>query len=125
MNRHLFAFVSAVVIFSAGCLASDTSIPEATPETFVGGTETLRLVKAATSITAFRVVDPQQKHRPQKLVTIDGRQCDASSALVAGPEVTQVINALSDMTNFGGAFMCDFDPGIILRFATKERTLDL
>lgn len=56
---------------------------------------------------------------------IDGYECDAASALVVGPEVTQVIGALSDTTNFGGMFVCDFDPGIILRFADGKHTLDL
>ncbi len=56
---------------------------------------------------------------------IDGRQCDMSSAVVAGPEVAQVIAALSDMKNFGGMYMCDFDPGVILRFAAGGHTLDL
>ncbi len=125
MNRHSFASLSAILIFAVGCRASDNSIPEATPQTFFGGPENLQLVKEATSITAFRIVDPQQQHAPRKPMTIDGRQCDASSAVVAGPEVAQVVAALSDMTNFGDMYMCDFDPGVILRFAAGKHTLDL
>jgi len=125
MKRRFFSLLSAALFLAVRGLASDNSIPEATPETFVGGALNLQLVKAATSITVFRIIDPDQKHQPKKIVTIDGRQCDASPGAVSGPEVTQFIAALTDMTNFGGAFMCDFDPGVIFRFASGEHTLDL
>lgn len=101
------------------------AIPDATPEIFMGGPENLALVNSAKAIKVFRILNPAQKSKPKNVVIIDGQQCTAAAVNVAGQEVQQVIVAMSDMTNFGGALKCDFDPGVIFRFEADGHTLDV
>ena len=100
-------------------------IPDSTPETFMGGAKNLELVNTAKAIKVFRIVDPDQKLKPKKTINIDNCQCHASPVNVTGPEVQQVIAAMSDMINFGEPLMCIFDPGIILRFESDAHNLDV
>jgi len=100
-------------------------IPNATPETFMGGPENLALVNAAKSVRVFRILDPERKAKPGSVITIDKLACNAKSAEVAGPEVPQVVAAMSNMASFGRITMCDFDPAIILRFEANGHTLDV
>ncbi len=125
MTRLLLFSLTVVWCLAASSFGTDNSIPDATPETFVGGPENLRLITGAKSITVFRIIDPERKPKRKKLVTIDEQKCDANPSVVSGQEATRVIEALTDMTNFGGPFVCDFDPGVILRFAEPKHTVDL
>jgi hypothetical protein len=109
---------------AAASLQPKTSITNSTPEIFLGGGRNLQLVNTATSITVFRIIDSEQK--PGGTTgTIDGFKCNPTPSLVSGPEVTQVIDALSKTTNFGEGLMCIFEPGVILRFSSGRHTLDL
>jgi hypothetical protein len=122
--RPFFLSLLAASFVTARGLAFEP-IPDATPETFVGGLENLRLINTATAIEVFRVVDADQKRKPKKIIRIDNRECYDPPARVIGPEVQRVIAALTEMTNFGGPLMCYFDPGIILRFASNAHNLDV
>ena len=124
MNRRFLLCLLAASLLTGRGFAFDP-IPDATPEKFMGGAENLELVNAATAIKVFRIVDPEQKPKRKKTVRIDNRECDATPVSVSGPEVQQVIAAMSEMKNFGGGLMCDFDPGMILRFEADAHTLDV
>ena len=124
MNRSFLLLLLAASLF-IGRAFSFAAIPDGTPESFMGGAENLALVNTAKAIKVFRILKPQQKLKPEEIITISGNQCQAASASVVGPEVQQVIAAMSDMTNFGGALTCIFDPGVILRFETDAHTLDV
>ena len=71
------------------------------------------------------ILDPERKAKPGSVITIDKLACNAKSAEVAGPEVPQVVAAMSNMASFGRITMCDFDPAIILRFEANGHTLDV
>jgi hypothetical protein len=102
-----------------------TPLRDATPEKLLGGAENLQLVTTAKTLKVFRIVDPQQRTTRKKTVTLCGYECHATPGIIDGPEAWQIIAALSDATNFGGELMCIFDPGVVLRFASGTRTLDI
>lgn len=124
MTRRFLIQLSTLWVLARSAVAFDP-IPGATPEVFLGGAQNLKVVSAATSIKVFRTVGSGEKPDAGKTISISGRQCHASPASVAATEVQQVIAALSDMGNFGEALMCDFDPGVILRFESEGRHLDI
>ena len=98
------------------------SIEGATPEMVLGGAENLAIVAHAREVTVFRIAQGNEKKG--KLIMIDGYQCKAAPKAVSGPEVGKVGAALSDVANFASGKMCDFDPGVILRFRSESAILD-
>ncbi len=58
-------------------------------------------------------------------VAIDGERCDPAPKTVSGAALARVVTAFADAGNFGGATLCDFNPGMILRFKTAVATLDM
>jgi len=109
----------------ASSFASNNEIPQATPETFFGNEENLDLVKSARSITVFRIIDSEYHSKRKDLQATHGYKCGAAPVTVDGPEVATAVAALTEMKNFGGQYMCDFDPGVILRITSGKHSLDI
>jgi hypothetical protein len=124
MNRK-FLVLLTVISLMAGYAFSFEPIPDATPETFLGGPENLALVNAAKTVRVFRVRPPNPNRKADPVVAIDKMTRDATPVEVAGPEVPQVIATMSNMAGFGQMLTCDFDPGIILRFEANGHILDV
>ena len=122
MNRK-FLILLTVISLMAGYAFSFEPIPDATPETFLGGRENLALVNAAKTVRVFRILSPERARRLGPGITIDKVICQARTVEVAGPEVPQVVAAMSNMASFGQMLTCDFDPGMILRFEANGHTL--
>lgn len=123
MTGRFHILLLAASLLTGHAFAVD-SIPGATPEGFLGGAQNLKLVSSAKAIKVFRCVGSGEKPDAGKTITIGGRQCHALPASVNGTEVQEVTTAMSDMGNFGEALMCDFNPGVILRFESGGHHLD-
>ena len=107
--RFLFLLLGALLLVS-GALAYDNSIPEATSETFVGGPENLQLVTDRDLDHRLSDYGSRAKARTKRVRHHRWIQVRIHAFGRERAEVAQVVGALADMTNFGGAFTCDFDP---------------
>ena len=116
----------AFALFAGLSLAAEnpSQIEGATPEKIVGGAENLNILNDATEVTVFRVV-PENKVERKMRITIDGYNCESPPQVVSGREFRKAVTAFSEVRNFGGMLMCDFDPSVILRFKADSKTLDV
>ncbi len=125
MKLSLLGLLVTLLLVSHGLPDEVERIAEATPETFFGSPENLKLVTTAKSIAVFRVFNSLEKPKGKKSVEIDNHYCKPKPTVVTGAEVKSAVTVLSDTNNFGVEFVCDFDPAIILRFADQKHTLDV
>ena len=133
MDRILFPVALALIMASSLQADQIPVIKDATPEKFFGGTDSLRIVQTAKEITVFSIVEPDfydEKDKPHyknvaALISVDDEKCTPSPKTISGPDVARVASALTNVRNFGEELMCDFDPGIILRFRNSIGILDV
>jgi hypothetical protein len=114
-------------LMTAHARAGDWDLDSSTTvEVLFGGKENLRLVREATSLTVYRIVDPEKKPAG-KTIKINETTCESTAMVLGGADVARAVIALTRIENYNAISMCDFDPGVIVRFADKEKvhTLDL
>ena len=123
MSRILFALVLAICP-GLHLLAGENDIEGATPEKLLGGAENLKILTTAKEVTVFRVASGGKEYQ-ETTELIDDFHCEPTPGKVSGEPLQKLVAAFSDMKNFGGEFMCDFDPGILIRFKTDAGILDM
>lgn len=104
------AIIFSLCILAGIALADFKPLEGVTLEEMLGGEKIKRIITTSSAIEVFRLSESHQQTQPVKFATSN---------------TPAVIAALTEVKNYGGRYLCDFDPGVKFRFATADGTLDI
>ena len=102
--------IYSICILASNALAEFKPVDGVTLEEMLGGEKIKRIITISPTIEVFRLGEHQQQTQPAKFET---------------SKTPDVIDALTNVKNYGELFVCLFDPGVKFRFSTAEGILDI